>query len=235
MEFSVIIPVFNEAGSVPGLQERLDKAMGRLSAQYEIIYVDDGSNDLSLSALKDIEKRYQRVKTVSLPEHKGQSAALYAGFKASQGKWIITLDADGQNPPEEIMRLLEVYPRFDFITGVRHSRQDSFFRKGSAQTARFFRRIVLGDTTRDTGCSLRLFRREVMDSFPFFKNFHRFFPFLAKTTGFSIKEIDVSHEQRRLGRSKYKTTNRLQEGILDLGRVFWLKKRLKESEKQRFK
>lgn len=225
MEYSVVIPLFNEEESLPWLGQELGRVMALLGAEYEIIYVNDGSTDNSGKVLEEM-KMNPAVRIVSLKTNQGQSAALHAGFKHARGQWIITLDADGQNPPQEIMPLLRARDEVDFITGVRKVRRDSLARKLSSQTAKFLRRLVLGDTTRDTGCSLRVFRREITDNLPFFKNFHRFFPFLVKKRGFTIKEVYVQHNPRRFGRSKYGTFKRAGEGIFDLWGVFWLKKRL---------
>jgi len=226
VEFSVVIPLYNEAEALAVVHRRLREVMSRISGAYEIIYVDDASTDDSLAVLQELQRDSAFVKIISFQRNRGQSAALYAGFQAAQGAWVITLDADGQNPPEEIMHLYDFYPRFDFITGVRRQRKDAFFRTASSQVARLFRKIVLGDVTCDTGCSLRMFRREVIDSLPLFRNFHRFFPFLAKSGGFSIQEVPVEHCRRLSGASKYTTGKRLCEGLVDLWGVFWLKKRL---------
>ena len=226
MKFSVVIPVFNEAGSIGALQERLHEVMRKTSAEYEIIYVDDASNDSSPDILKGLTQRFAETRLISFKQNRGQSTALYAGFRAANGEWIITLDADGQNPPEEIPHLLEFCDKCDFVTGIREKRNDNVARKFSSIVARSVRRMVLGDTTTDTGCSLRIFRREIIESLPFFRNFHRFFPFLVKTMGFSIKEVGVAHNKRTSGESKYGIWKRLKEGIFDLWGVFWLNRRL---------
>lgn len=224
--FSIVIPVYNEEASLPLLQERLHKAMSLASAEYEAIYVDDGSSDTSCWVLKDLKKEFPQIRIISFSENKGQSAALYAGFRAAIGQRIITLDADGQNPPEEIARLLPYIGEYDFITGVRKKRSDSFARKIDSHVARFFRWLILRDTTRDTGCSLRVFKRDIAGAVPFFVNFHRFFPFLVRQLGFSVMEVEVSHDQRIAGRSKYGTLKRLRQGIADLLGLLWLARRL---------
>jgi len=226
MQFSVVIPVFNEVGSLKILQERLDRVMQGFPAGYEIIYVDDGSRDASLGVLKALKESFPAIRIISFKENRGQSAAFYAGFKAARGEWIITLDADGQNPPEEIIRLLEFYQQFDFVTGVRKKRSDSLRRKIASRVAKFFCRLVLGDLTQDVGCSLRIFRRKIVEAIPFFRNFHRFFTFLVKEAGFSVKEVPVAHHRRAAGKSKYSDWKRLKEGIVDLRGVAWLRKRL---------
>ncbi|UCC95364.1 MAG: glycosyltransferase family 2 protein [Candidatus Omnitrophota bacterium] len=222
---SVVIPLFNEQGSLEPLQERLYKVMKELG-EYEIIYVDDGSTDSSLEVLKKLKGAYPEVRIISLSRNHGQSTALIAGFKICRGDWIVTLDADLQNPPEEIGRLFEHREKFDFITGIRKERKDSSVKKTSSCIAGFFRRLILDDATQDVGCSLRAFRREVIECIPLFKNFHRFFPFFAAQAGFRVEQIPVAHQARTVGKSKYGTLKRLREGICDLIGASWLKKRL---------
>lgn len=226
MQFSVIIPVYNEERSLRILQEGLFRVMEGISSQYEIIYVDDGSTDSSLEVLKDLARNYSTVKIISLKENKGQSTALYVGLKSSQGEWMVILDADGQNPPEEIIRLLEFQNGFDFITGIRVKNKHCFIKRVASFTARFFRRLILADITKDAGCSLKIFKREIVDFLPFFNHFHRFFTFFARQAGFNVKEVYVAHHKRIFGRSKYGISKRLRQGLFDLIGVYWLKKRL---------
>jgi len=226
MELSVVIPVFNEEESLVSLHEELASVMQNLGKEYEVIYVDDGSSDSSVDILKDLKKRFSQIKIISFIQNEGQSSALYAGFRASLGEWIITLDADGQNSPQDIPSFYKFIGTYDFITGVRRFRKDNLIRKASSSIAKVSRRLVLGDETQDTGCSLRIFRREVIGAIPFFKNFHRFFTSLVKTNDFSVKEIEVNHRRRKFGRSKYSGLRRTCEGIFDLWGVYWLKKRM---------
>jgi glycosyltransferase involved in cell wall biosynthesis len=232
MELSVVVPLFNEEQNLVPLQERLHTVCEQISRAYEIIYVDDGSTDSSPEILKKLKKTYPAVRYISFSKNQGQSAALYAGFKASGGKWIITLDSDLQNPPEEIPRLLEFEDKFDFITGIRKDRKDSAFKKLSSRIAGAFRSLVLKDTTSDTGCSLRMFKRDVVTGLPYFRNFHRFFTLLARESGFTVKEVPLKHNERKFGTSKYTTWKRAKAGVFDLFGVFWLKRRLIRYEKK---
>ncbi|MGD2278661.1 MAG: glycosyltransferase family 2 protein [Candidatus Omnitrophota bacterium] len=218
-EYSVVIPVFNEEKSLPVLQERLVPVCEKIRGEYEIIYVDDGSTDDSLDVLKRLKKENSRLKVVSFDRNTGKSEALYAGFMNARGKWIVTLDADLQNPPEEIPKLIALKNSFDYVIGIRKKRQDGIFRRISAGLARRIRKFVLKDATQDAGCALRMFKREVVFSVPFFRNFHRFHPFLARKHGFTLKEIPVEHSSRLFGRSKYKTFQRAKEGLFDLHRL----------------
>ena len=226
MEFSIVIPVFNEAESLLSLQKELQEVMQRMHCEYEIIYVDDASCDSSLEVLKAIAEKHEPIRIISFSQNRGQSAALAAGFRVSRGEWIITLDADGQNPPSEIVKLTEFKDKFDFITGIRKDRQDSFNRKAASSIAKFFRRLILGDISEDIGCSLRLFKKEILDSLSLFDHFHRFFNLLVSSKGFSIKEVTVEHRRRLFGVSKYSITKRMLSGIFDLWGVAWFKKRL---------
>jgi len=226
MEFSIVVPVYNEESSLTLLQEQLHEVMEKTGSEYEVIYVDDDSKDSSLNVLEGLKKGgYPEIRIISLKEHKGQSVALFAGFKSLKGKWVITLDADLQNPPGEISELLKFKNDYDFITGIRRRRRDSLLRKASSRIAQLFRQAVLGDTTTDTGCALRMFKRDVIDSVCFFDNFHRFFTFLVRAKGFRIKEVYVKHGPRKFGKSKYGTLERAMAGLFDLFGVFWLMKR----------
>jgi len=225
VDISLVIPVYNEEDSLTLLQDEIIKAMKPLSLKYEVIYVDDGSTDSSLGVLKQLSRKYITTKVISFMKNRGQSVAFYAGFRQACGEWIATLDADLQNPPSEIIKLLEFKNEADFITGIRAKRKDSFLKKDSSKIARVSRYLILGDTTRDIGCSLRLFKKKVIESIPFFRNFHRFFTLLVKDAGFKIKEVEVMHMARCAGRSKYGTLKRASEGLFDLFGVFWLRKR----------
>ncbi len=225
MNCSVIIPLYNEEENLRPLHSGLHSVLESLPGPYEIIFIDDGSTDSSLQVIKELSRDYPAVRFISFKENKGQSSALYAGFRSSGGEWIITLDADLQNPPEEIPRLWECRHDADFVTGVRKKRRDTLLRKISSRIAKHFRSVILGDITQDTGCSLRMFKKEVVESLPYFRNFHRFFTFMAREAGFSIREVPLSHNERRFGASKYTTWGRAKEGIFDLIGMFWLKRR----------
>jgi len=225
LEYSVVIPVFNEEGSLRPLQQELHDAMEKASSDYEIIYVNDGSRDSSLDVLKELKGAHPNIRIVSFSSRSGKSAALVAGFRASKGERIITLDADLQNPPDAILDLLEFKDAFDLMMGARRGRRDNFIRRASSRLAAFSRWLILGDTTKDAGCGLRVFRREVLENFLFFRNFHRFFGYIVRESGFSVKDVEIGHRPRKFGEAKYGTFKRGHEGIFDLVGVFWLKKR----------
>ncbi|MBD3245668.1 MAG: glycosyltransferase [Candidatus Omnitrophica bacterium] len=226
MECSIIIPVYNEAESLKILHTELQTAVAPLFREYEVLYVDDGSTDGSAWILENLRRQDTHVRVISFLRNRGQSAALWEGFRAARGRWIVTLDADLQNPPQEISKLAAFTDRFECVVGIRQMRKDSFMKRFASRVARVCRRIVLGDITKDTGCSLRICQKEAACAIPPFRNFHRYFPFLVRRMGFSLKEIPLAHRPRRYGVSKYGTIKRAVEGSIDLWGVWWLSRRL---------
>ena len=224
MEISVVIPLRNEAEYVRVLYERVEKALKDLSCEHEIICVDDASSDGTLEALQQLRNENENLRVISLEKQRGQSAALFAGFKKAKGMWLITMDGDLQDPPEEIGKLLPFRKDFDFIKGIRTKRKSNVLRKISSIIGKFFTWLILGSTIKDPGCSLRIFKKDLVSTLPLVNNFHRFLPFLATIGGFSVKEVDTRHEKRIYGKSKYGIFKRAIEGIFDLWSVFWLKK-----------
>lgn len=225
MRYSIVVPVFNEEKSILTLHVRLYKVLKDNCNEFQIIYVNDGSTDKSIDVLKEIRDKFTEVKIISYSQNYGKSVALFTGFKASEGDWIFTLDADLQNYPEDFVNFLKYKDYFDFIIGARIQRKDNFIRRFSSQIGRISRSILLGDNTQDAGCGLMLFRREIINSITFFINFHRFFAYLVRNAGFSVKEIPVSHSRRRFGKSRTRLFKRTIEGIFDIYGVLWLKKR----------
>ncbi|NQU95862.1 MAG: glycosyltransferase family 2 protein [Candidatus Omnitrophica bacterium] len=226
VKLSIIIPVFNEYESLSELQERLHRVMEKLSSRYEIIYVNDGSTDRFRETMEKLYSDYPNVTVVSLDKHKGKSDALAAGFTKADGDWIITLDGDLQNPPEEIPKLLRFREDFDFIIGIRKNRKDNFSRKFASFLARFFRLVILGDITRDAGCGLFIFRKDILGFFPYFRNFFLYFSLLARAKGFSVKEVEIEHEERKYGKTKFNNIlKRAWYGMLGIWGVLVLKNR----------
>jgi len=219
IEYTVIIPVFNEEGSLAELQERLHLVMEGVDGGYEIIYVDDGSTDSSPDILKKLKSSSGKIKIISFDKNRGKGPALQAAFKEAAGRWIITLDADLQNPPEEIPKLIQSKEVSDYIIGIRKNRKDNFIKIWAAITARLFRRIALGDVTIDAGCGLRIFKKEVVKTIPFFRNYFIYLTFLARAKGYTIREVSVRHDRRRAGKSKFGIFKRAAQGCVDLWRV----------------
>lgn len=225
---SVVIPVFDEEESLETLHRELDAALTKVAGGVEIVFVDDGSRDRSLARLRAIAARDARVRIVELDGNQGQTAAFAAGFAAARGEITVTLDADLQNDPADIPRLLDAFDAAgaDVVNGVRARRNDSWLRRVSSRIANGVRNRVTQDSVTDVGCSLRAMRTAQLRQIRPFRNMHRFLPTLLRLEGATrIVEIPVAHRPRRHGVSKYGIGNRLWVGIVDLYGVRWLQAR----------
>lgn len=228
MDLSVVIPAHNEADSIVAL---LDEIEARLAGEvdYEIVVVDDGSTDAMPDVLRDCRARQPRLRVLRQRERGGQSAALLSGVQAARAGWVATLDGDGQNDPADIMKLyrsLAQEPDSNILfAGYRRVRRDTWLRRLSSRVANAVRAALLADATPDTGCGLKLFPRALFLALPRFDHMHRFLPALVQREGGRVRSIEVSHRERRLGRSKYGVMNRLWVGIVDLFGVWWLIRR----------
>lgn len=211
---TVVIPFYNEAELVSDV---LLEVRGTLP-DAEIIAVDDGSSDRTgqiIAGLKD-------VRLISLQKNCGQSAAMYAGLRAAKGELIVMMDGDGQNDPAEIPKLIEAMTSADVVFGVRSNRQDTKVRLIASKVANAIRRFALGDTATDTGCSLKVIRREHVALLVPFNGLHRYLPAFLQGAGLSSVEISVNHRSRKAGVSKYTIQGRALRGIYDLIGVRWL-------------
>ncbi len=230
-ELSVVVPVHDEAASIaPLIAEIVAALSGRI--EFEIVYVDDGSGDASAEELARARRRHPRLKVLRHRAQCGQSAALGTGIAAARAEWIATLDGDGQNDPADILSLVEARdesgdPNLRMIAGVRRKRRDSLYRRLSSRIANAVRRQVLRDATTDTGCGLKLFRREAYLALPAFDHMHRFLPALIKRGGGAVLEVPVGHRPRRAGASHYGMLNRTWIGLVDMLGVAWLQRRIK--------
>lgn len=228
-EISIVIPVKDEEENVQTLANEINRAMSRLAAPWECVWVDDGSTDGTAEKLQELQNTDPRHRFVALSKNYGQSAALFAGFRSARGTIIATLDGDGQNDPADIPILIDIFQNnnVDMVNGVRRKRHDSFVRKISSRIANSFRDWVTGDKVTDVGCSVRVFRAKCVEHIPLFKGMHRFFPTLVKIAGFTrIMEHPVNHRPRSKGVTKYGIQNRLWVGLADLGAVKWMQRRL---------
>ena len=219
---SIVCPFYNEKENLKELYPRLKKVVEKFTEAWEMIFVDDGSTDGGADFLKSMCRTEKAVRLIELDRNYGLTTALYAGLQAAKGNIVATLDADLQNPPEEIPRLLALMEDADMVTGVRKRRRDPWIKKLSSKIANQIRRRVTGDTMEDVGCSLRVFRKEALRAFHPFRGMHRFFLTLAEAEGFRIKQIPVAHEPRRFGRSKYGLWNRILGPLQDLCAVRWM-------------
>ena len=230
-ELSVVVPVHDEAANIAPLIAEIDAALGG-RIEFEIVYVDDGSGDASAEELARARRRHPRLKVLRHRAQCGQSAALGTGIAAARAEWIATLDGDGQNDPADILSLVEARdesgdPNLRMIAGVRRKRRDSPLRRLSSRIANAVRRRVLRDATTDTGCGLKLFRREAYLALPAFDHMHRFLPALIKRGGGAVLEVPVGHRPRRAGVSHYGMLNRTWIGLVDMLGVAWLQRRMK--------
>jgi glycosyltransferase involved in cell wall biosynthesis len=218
---SVVIPVFNEEGSVAKLHEEIVSAMTKIGRPFEIIFVDDGSSDKTVSILKNLSP----IRLIRFRKNFGQTAALDAGIKASRGEYIVTLDGDGQNDPAEIPKLIAELEMkdLDVVSGWRKNRQDSFSKKYASRLAAYVRKFLINDGIHDSGCTLKIYRKECFDHVDLYGEMHRFIPAILKIKGFTVGEVVVAHRERGTGITKY-TWKRGIRGILDMISVWFWKK-----------
>lgn len=201
---SVVIPVFNEEGNIPALCSRLSKTLDGLGKDYEVIFVDDGSRDKSFSLLEGLARGNKRLKLVQLSRNFGQHSAIYAGFAKAEGEVVVTLDADLQNPPEEIPKLLKKLEEgYEAVGGVRKNREDSLLRKLPSFLVNRIATKVVGVQVRDYGCMLRAYRRSLVQDMLQYQDVSSFIPALANSLAQGVAEVEVEHSARQQGTSKY--------------------------------
>ncbi len=232
MAVSVVVPVRNEAENLEPLIAEIIAALdGRW--RYEIVYVNDGSTDATAERLAELMRRNRHLRQIRHATSAGQSAAVRSGVRAARGAIVATLDGDGQNNPAFLPDLIKAIEngggRTGLAAGQRVGRKDTGFKKFQSRIANGVRNAVLRDGTRDTGCGLKAFRREVFLMLPYFDGLHRFLPALVRREGFAIAYVDVIDRPRRSGVSNYGFFDRLWIGILDLAGVWWLIRRKKPS------
>jgi len=226
IDISVVVPAYNEEESVPVLISEISQAMKPLDRRYEIIIVDDGSNDRTRDVLVELTSQYKQLRWASHVTNLGQSAGMATGFHMAGGSIIITLDADGQNNPADIPKLLSALTdEVDCVCGVRAERRDTFVRRASSKIANGFRSFVIGDTVTDAGCAFRVIRQQALKEIFVFNGMHRFLPTILQAQGYRVAEIQISHRERALGTSKYGINNRLWRGIRDCFALRWYRAR----------
>jgi len=226
---SVIVPVRNEAGNVAPLVAEIAAALQ--SRAFEIVYVNDGSSDATEEELRGLMAQHVWLRQIRHEKSCGQSAAIRSGVAAARAPVAVTIDGDGQNDPAFIPALIAALeagaPRIGLVAGQRTGRKATGFKKLQSRIANGIRSGVLKDGTRDTGCGLKAFRRDVFLALPYFDGLHRFMPALVRREGLQIGYVDVVDRPRRHGVSNYGFWDRLWIGILDLAGVWWLVRRRK--------
>ncbi len=224
ISLSVIIPVFNEEHNITPLYGELIKVLEKLKLPYEIIFIDDGSTDNSYRILTDIHAADKTVKVIQFRRNFGQTAAFAAGFDHAIGELILTIDADGQNDPNDIPRLLSTLNEgdYDFVTGWRVNRKESILRRILSKTANYIISRSTHLVIHDRGCSLKLFKREIVKNLRLYGQLHRFLPELASSIGVKIAEVPVNDRTRISGKSKYGSITRTPRVVLDLITVTYL-------------
>lgn len=230
---SIVIPARNEADNIVGLVDAIDRSMAA-HAPFEIIVVDDGSTDASVTALLARAQTMPHLRVIRHDRSGGQSAAVHSGVRAATAPFICTLDGDGQNPPEELPGLIapllaDTTGKVGLVAGQRVGRQDTWSKKVASKFANAIRGWILKDGTRDTGCGLKAFRREAFLDLPYFDHMHRYLPALFARDGWQVAHVDVTHRSRGAGRSNYSNLQRGLVGIIDLAGVAWLLRRRKKA------
>ncbi len=234
IELTVIAPAHNEEDNVGSLVAEINAALSGMAGRFEVVIVDDGSTDQTPQRLRELMAarpwlRVVRMKDTPPGRGNGQSAAFHAGLRAARGELVALLDADLQNDPADLPHLLEVMRQTgaDMVQGDRSAnRRDTVGRRIASWVGRTFRRMLLGDTIRDTGCSLRIMRREVGLAIPLeFRGVHRFIPLTARQLGYTVVETPVNHRPRTAGQAKYGVFNRAIPGLFDCLAVRWMRNR----------
>jgi dolichol-phosphate mannosyltransferase len=227
IDVSIVLPVYNEADSLPILFAEIEQSMADTGRSYEVVCVDDGSQDGSADIIRSFREVDPRIRLVRFGANAGETAATDAGLRAARGRFIVTMDADLQNDPRDIPMLLVHLDRSDAVTGWRIDRHagDSWLRQVSSRVANRVRNALSDESIRDSGCTFRAFRRECVQELVLYEGFHRFVPTLLRMRGFAVLEVPVNHRLRRFGQSKYGIANRAWSAFKDLLAVRWMKAR----------
>lgn len=226
---AVVVPVRNEAGNIAPLVGEIAAALEG-QWRFEVVYIDDGSSDDTPAELKQLKAQHSWLRSLRHKQSCGQAAAVRSGVAAARAPLIVTLDGDGQNDPKfvpDLLRTLETDAHVGLVAGQRIGRKATGFKKFQSRIANIVRNAVLRDGTRDTGCGLKAFRRDLFLNLPYFDGLHRFLPALVKREGYAIGYVDVVDRPRGAGVSNYGMWDRLWVGILDLAGVWWLIRRKK--------
>lgn len=216
IEISVIVPIFNEEESIPLMHERIVEAVDPVGESFEIIFADDGSTDRSFEILSDLAAIDPRVVVLKFRKNAGQTAAMTAGIEYARGRMLVTMDGDLQNDPADIpMMLAKAEEGYDLVIGWRMKRQDKWLRSNLSKVANRLIGKVTGVPVRDNGCSLKIYRADVIKRVPLYSDMHRFIPAMCSPLGARVAEVGVRHHARQFGVSKY-GLNRVFKVLIDL-------------------
>lgn len=229
INLSVVIPAHNEAGNIGPLLSEIDTALSYLN-DYEVIVIDDGSDDNTLKELYRALSDYPRLRVLRHEQRSGKAAGLVTGINAAQAPWVVTLDGDGQDDPSEIPKLLAgrdaaLSPKVKLVSAVRMNRNDGKAKSFASKIANSVRQFLLKDNARDSGCGFKLIERKAFLELPAFDNMHRFLPALIKRNGYAMTEVPVINRPRLKGISHYGILDRGVAGAIDLLGVAWLMRR----------
>lgn len=227
-DLSVVFPVYNEEENIPILLREIAAAVEGRGWTYEIVAVDDGSTDRSHEVLRASREAYPTLRVLALAKNSGQTAALDAAWRAARGRMVVSLDADLQNDPADIPKMVQKLEesKSDMVIGVRVNRQDTWSRKMQSRIGNGVRNWITGDQITDTGCSLKLVKRDAIDRVRLFTGMHRFLPTLVRYAGYKVVETPVNHRARQFGVSKYGAMNRAFRGLADCFAVRWMGTRM---------
>ncbi len=227
VEISIIAPAYNEVENVTPLIERIATVFTPLNTSFEAVIVDDASTDGTREKLLELSRTYPWLRVISLKQNSGQTAAMDAGFRHARGRIWGTVDADMQNDPGEIPRLMQMLgPEVDMVNGWRQKRSDNVLRLIQTKIANGIRNRLSGENIQDSACSLKVYKRQCLQGLTLYKGMHRFFPTLVKMRGYKVIEVPVSHFPRAHGVTKYKFGSRVLRAFIDLLAVRWMKKRM---------
>jgi glycosyltransferase involved in cell wall biosynthesis len=226
MDISVVVPLYNEAESLPELYEWIERVMNSNSLTFEVIFVNDGSTDQSWQVIQELNEKSEHVKGIKFRRNYGKSPALYCGFKAAQGDVVITMDADLQDSPDEIPELFQMIKNdgYDLVSGYKQKRYDPISKTLPTKLFNATARKISGiNNLHDFNCGLKAYRKEVVKNIEVYGEMHRYIPYLAKNAGFTkIGEKVVHHQARKYGSSKFMGLNRFVNGYLDLLTLWFL-------------
>jgi dolichol-phosphate mannosyltransferase len=225
LDLSVVLPIYNEAECIADTLHELVGVLRGTDCRWEVLAVNDGSSDTTADILESLQATMPELRMLTLIPNAGQSAAFGVGFREALGRTIVTMDADGQNDPADIPKLLAELGSHDCCFGYRATREDSFGKRVGSKIGNGVRNWVLGEAIRDTGCSLKAFPTECVQNLTMWKGLHRFLGSLLTIKGASIAQIPVNHRARQKGTSKYTNLGRLKETVWDLLAVRWMKRR----------